>query len=176
MPYLAVMVRQGGGGRLLSATAVTVADDGAVSELVRLENQSKPPDSGFPALDALIGEAGAGTTVVSWMGHLWLHRVGPTGRARYMQHVDLAASFIARHRHHIGLPAFLCVKDATTAAGVAALVCQILSHGRLVWKTGGDNVVRGFWTKEFFAPLKELKIQSPPGWNSSPANVPLATI
>lgn len=173
MPYLAVMVRQGGGGRLLGGTAATVSDDGTVFDFVRLENRSESATDEFAELDAVLGRAAPGTTVVSWMGHLWLHRLGPRGRALYTEHADLAAAFIARHRHHIGLAAFSCVKDATTAAGLAALVVQILQHGRLVWRTGGDNVERAFWTSNFFTPLAKLEKQSPPRWIDTPADVPL---
>ena len=173
MPYLALMVRQGGGGRLLGGTAATVSDDGSVSDVLRLENRGERPTDEFADLDAVIGKAAPGTTVVSWMGHLWLHRLGPHGRAHYTQHVDLAATFIARHRHHIGLASFACVKDATSAAAVAAIVARILSHGRLVWRTGSDNVEKAFWTADFFTPLGQLEMQSPPGWNHTPADVPL---
>jgi len=176
MPYLTLMARQGGGGRFVRATAVLVEDDGAVAPVVELANDPSAAGPGFPALDALIGETPPTTTIVSWMGYTWLHLVGQNARERYAAHVDLAASFIARHRHHIGLASFVCVEDATTAAGVAALVRQVLSHGRLVWRSGSTNAERAFWTKSFFEPLENLKMLSPQGWVTEPVSVLLADL
>ena len=174
MPYLAIMARQGGGGCFVRATAVFVEDDGSAGTPMALENTPDPVTTDFAALDDLIGTTPASTVIVSWMGHTWLHLVGPKARERYSSHVDLAASFIAQHRHHVGLASFVCVDDATTAAGVAALVQQILSHGRLVWRTGSSNIERGFWIKSFFTSLKDLQVLSPPEWITEPVSITLA--
>lgn len=176
MPYLAVDVRRSGKGRLLSATVSEISDDGAVAEPVFLANPPEEAGEAFPALDALIRDASADTVLVTWMGHLWLHRVGDAARNRYYQHVDLGASFIARHRHHVGLAAFGCVADATGSAGVAALLRQIVTHGRLVWATGGSSAVRAFWTHDFFTPLDRVVSVSAPEWVTEPVSLDIADI
>ena len=129
------------------------------------------------ALTAAGMESGSSAVAPAIHEQDWcLEQFEQNGVTRYAAHVDLAASFIARHRHHIGLASFVCVGDATTAAGVAALVRQVLSHGRLVWCSGLTNAERAFWTKSFFEPLENLKMLSPQGWVTEPVSVLLADL
>lgn len=163
-------------GRFLSATVSEILDDGALAEPVFLVNPPEQEGDAFPVLDARIRDAGADTVLVTWMGHLWLHRVGNAARKHYYRHVDLGASFIARHRHHVGLAAFSCVADSRGSAGVAALVRQILTHGRLVWATGGSSAVRAFWTQNFFTPLNQIVVSSAPEWVTDPVALDIADV
>ena len=94
-----------------------------------LEHTPDPVTTDFAALDDLVGTTPASTVIVSWMGYTWLHLVGPKARERYSSHADLAASFIAQHRHR--WPRVVCLRRRCDHGG-GCLVQQILSHGRLV--------------------------------------------
>jgi len=111
-------------------------------------------------------------TLVTWGGHRWLHRLGPAARARYDEQVDLDALFVAQHSFHIQRSAFQCVNPATkqSAFSVAALVQTIEKTGRLVWDRAAGGC-RGWWTPDFFLPLRDVEQKSPPSWVTDPSVV-----
>ena len=174
MTYFILMVRQTGLSKISGGSCITVDGDGVV--VSPLEEFGGASQEDLETLDARIAALPASTTVVTWLGHMWLHLIGPAAQARYADQVDLAAVFICRNRHHVGLAAFEDVESARTADAVATLVRKILVHGRVLWRTdGGGGRLNAFWVPDFFMPLHKLTMRSPPEWITSPARIEMAS-
>jgi hypothetical protein len=176
MTYFCFSLRHNGLGQLVSGSFLEVKNPTLepVTPITAIGPDYRVEGRPGVTFDELVGSLPSSTTIVSWNGHNYFHRIGPAAARVYPGLVDLFALFVAHRGHFVSLAAFDCMDgvDPHSAAAVLALLERIQKTGRLTWKASAGTV-SAFWAPKFYTPLKELVQRHPPRWVTTPETLKL---